>query len=60
MGTKKKEEKPFKRIRCAVPELLNEIDDIHHQVRLKIERGIKIRNDEEAMRRIFIEIKDLL
>lgn len=49
-----------KRIELRVPSLLNEMDDIHHQIRLKLERALKIRMDEEAVRRILREIKDIL
>ncbi len=49
-----------KRIEISVPNLLNEIDAIHSNIRLKIERALKIRNDEEAVRTILREMKDML
>jgi len=49
-----------KRIVLCVPVLLNEIEDIHSKFRLKIERALKIRNDDEAVRRVLREMKDML
>ena len=49
-----------KRIEVRVPNLMNEMDDIHHKLRLKIEGALRISGDEEAVRRKLREMKDML
>ena len=49
-----------KRIELVLPNLLNEMEDMHHKIRLKVERCLKVTHDEQALRRILNEIKDML
>ena len=49
-----------KRIELRTPNLLNEMEDLHSKMRLKIERCLRISHDQEAVRRILREIKEML
>jgi len=54
-----KSKRSFK-LEIKSPLLLMKIETFRNDVMVKIDRALKIRNDEEAVRRILREIKEML